>query len=325
MSETPSCNCFIARHPKRETIEEAIRAHEDPRHIAKRFGVSKTKVYEHRRHLGASLQPPALSSSPAERPAEREGSFRGTVERPARDAARVQPQLPEMTGGTACGIVRGMNYPGAVKECVALISGGEWRQNHIQDLVERFGLTTSRARQAKAEAGRFLAINMGDYTEKQMVSVSYTWKHRDDCRERGEACLAQAATWAERERAATLVAEACGDPEQRVLLFEGAARAGLVAAKYGLEAEKWMAQTLKAQQHGDDILCLKAPAQVVNATQVNIGGNGEDLFGRFARALGTRFKDHPDILAAIDKAAADIEAGKDAGDAAAIEAVGESA
>lgn len=69
-----ACNCFVARHPKAAQIHAELGRGDDPREVARRYGIGKTKVYEHKKHLqgagmGASSGPdPAARTRPVRSP-----------------------------------------------------------------------------------------------------------------------------------------------------------------------------------------------------------------------------------------------------------------
>jgi hypothetical protein len=341
MSE--SCNCFVARHPQAVAIEAALRADEDPRDVAARFGVGKSKVYEHRRHLGIvgpvrsqdEPAPPAAAETPVEpakvipRPMEsiprQEGPFHGTAAPspppPPESSARALPQVPEKTGGTAAPVVHGTDYLQAVAHCMEAIVRGVMRPTVLQSIGGKFGLAPARVRHAYHEAARHLRLDMGGMLERQESSIAWTLRQREDARAKGDVREKCAEDWRRKEREAHEAASRIDDDEARIAALDKAARMGLVASKYGLEAEKWHAQALAHQRHLDGIQCLLGPKEL-HLTQINAGGTAD--VERFAGALAKRFADRPDILAALSDAAADIER-EEPGDGAAIVVHGEAA
>lgn len=62
-----TCNCFVAKHPEATAIDSALRAGMDPREVATRFGVGKSRVYDHRKHLGITVvvRPSEASGDPS--------------------------------------------------------------------------------------------------------------------------------------------------------------------------------------------------------------------------------------------------------------------
>lgn len=353
MSDHP-CTCFVAQHPRAPDIDAALRAGDNPREVAARFNVGKSKVYEHRQHLGiterparkapgapraaASPEPPAATpvppaeaspAKPSPKPVDNARGQVSTVDRkvstesppPSTDEpgpARVRPQVVEITA---------RSYDAAVSTAIGVISDGRWRPAQVHDVAERHGISVDRARKAFQEAARHLRLNLGDYTERLAVSVSYTIQHRDECRARAESTRALADEWRAQEREALDAAKDATDIETAAVRLNEAARFGAVAAKYGLEAEKWAAQALAAQRHLDDIQCLKLQPAQITAMQVNLGGaggGGKAEFEAFAQALALRFSDRPEILVALEEAAAQIEHSQP-GDEAAIVTTGEAA
>lgn len=364
-----ACNCFVARHPKAGEIDAALREPKaDILALADRYRVSKTVLYEHRRHLreadaGQPAAPPeaprdlpavageqagqALAegseeaaqqlaaetapASPAEPPAEKparvstrsvrdyaastenEAGFRGNegevAEKqltPGQSPARAQPQVVETKGGIVIPQVHGTAYLTAVEHCAEAITRGMMRPAVLQGIAQRLGLTRDRVRQAFYEAARHLRLDMGGLLERQEASIAWVLRQRNEAQAKAEAREKMADEWRQKERRAHDVAQGIGDEEARVSALGEAARMGLVASKYGLEAEKWAAQALSHQKHLDDIQCLIGPKEV-NFNQFNQGGGDGATFARFAAALARRFRDRPDILAELEAAAAELE------------------
>lgn len=308
------CNCFVAQHPQAAAIDAALGAGEDPRRIAERFGIGKSKVYEHRKHRAASAPvgsptgdgATTRSVSVPRDSTEKGVGFHGTVERPAKSAARARPE-PQENGRGTVPEVHGTGYLTAVQECVQAISTASAKSSLIPQLVSRYGITRSRARQAYYEAARHLRLDMGGYLERLEVSIAWVTARRDDASARAAARDEQAAHWREEETYAVKEAENLEGME-RVGAMEAAAKFGLLAAKYGMEAEKWSAQALAHQRHLDDIQGLNMPKEI-HATQVNVSDGGNAALERFGEALAERFKDRPDVLAALEEAALVIAAG----------------
>lgn len=364
------CNCFVARHPKAAEIDAALR---EPRPnilaIADRYRVSKTVLYEHRRHLreadaGQPAAPPeapralpafageqagqalaegskeapqqlaaeAAPASPTEPPAEKpacvsarsvrdsaapaendprvRGNEGETAEKQltgGQSPARAQPQVVETKGGIVIPQVHGTAYLTAVEHCAEAITRGVMRPAVLQGISQRLGLTRDRVRQAFHEAARHLRLDMGGLLERQEASIAWVLRQRDEAQSKATAREKDAAEWRQREKRAHDVAEGISDEEARVAALGEAARMGLVASKYGLEAEKWAAQALAHQRHLDDIQCLIGPKEL-HLNQYNQQGGGDGAtFARFAAALARRFRDRPDILAELEAAAAEVE------------------
>jgi hypothetical protein len=331
-----NCGCFIARHPQAVAIEAALRAGDDPRDVAAQYGIGKSRVYEHRRHLGiagpvrsqdepaTSLSPPAHAEPPKviPRPMESvprpEGPFHGTgatsPSPPPESSARALPQVPEKTGGTAAPVVHGTDYLQAVAHCMEAIVRGVMRPTVLQSIGAKFGLSRDRVRHAYHEAARHLRLDMGGMLERQESSIAWTLRQRDDATAKRDARERSAEDWRRKEREAHEAASRITDDEARISALDKAARMGLVASKYGLEAEKWHTSALNHQKHLDDVQCLLGPKEM-HLTQINAGGTAD--VERFAAALAKRFADRPDILAALSDAAADIER-EDPGDGAIV-------
>jgi hypothetical protein len=192
----------------------------------------------------------------------------------------------------------------AVSHCMEAIVRGVMRPTVLQGIGAKFGLTPARARHAFHEAARHLRLDMGGMLERQESSIAWTIRQREDARAKGDAREKVAEDWRRKEREAHEAASRIADDDARIAALDKAARMGLVASKYGLEAEKWHAQALNHQRHLDGIQCLLGPKEL-HLTQINTGGS--DDVERFARALAKRFADRPDVLAALEAAATDIE------------------
>lgn len=337
MNDGNSCGCFVAHHPRAAEIDVALRSGEDPRALAARFSIGKSRLYEHRRHLGAApaadaTTPPGRSppgvpvlSEPAQPPEPSVERFHGTVESRVESGGTIVPRVPgparALPTATPSGGLR-TGYIQAIEENLGLITEGRWRAAHVKDIAEKCGLSVDRGRHAYHEATRHLQLNMGGYLQKQATSAAWTVRQRDEARARAESATAHAERWRRQEQEAQEAADKLAGKE-RMAALDTAARFGLLATKYDLSAEKWSAQALAHQRHLDDVLCLRSPKEV-SATQINIGGDGLVLFERFGVLLAARFKGQPDVLAELAAAAAEAKRGWP-GDEAAIDAIGEAA
>lgn len=315
--------CFLARHPDAAAIDAAL-ATEDPRVVAQRFGIGKTAAYKHRTHL-----PPQVVDSASVSPIPQEDAPIPRNEAPAAErrpasSTRAQPQVSETTGGTAIPQVHGTAYMTAVAACAEAITRGLMRPAVLQGIGRKYGLSRDRARHALYEAARHLRMDMGGLLERQESSIAWTLRRRDDAQTKAEARERIAEEWRQRERWAHDEAMRMDDAEARIAALGHAARLGLVASKYGLEAEKWHAQALAHQRHLDDVQCLLGPKEF-NLTQINTGGGAAtgDV-EQFAAALAARFAGRPEILAELAAAADDIERAQP-GDSSAIVTTGEAA
>lgn len=210
-------------------------------------------------------------------------------------------------------------YLQAVDACLGLLMEGQWRTSHVRGIAEKFGLSVDRARHAYHEATRHVQLDMGGYLQKQATSSAWVTKQRNEARSRAESADKHAERWRRQEREAQERADKLRDEERMAALNE-AARFGLLATKYDLSAEKWSAQALAHQRHLDDVLCLRSPKEL-HMTQNNMLNGGGETLARFATALARRFRDRPEVLAALEEAAAEIEA---VGDGV-IETTGEAA
>lgn len=330
-----ACNCFVARHPKAAEIDAALR---DPRPdilaIADRYRVSKTVLYEHRKHLrdtepeqGAPVEPEPAAEKPARvsarsvkasaGSAENEPEFRGNDEGAAekqltdgQSPARAQPQVGESKGGIQIPQVHGTAYLTAVEHCAEAITRGVMRPVVLQGIGQRLGFSRDRMRQALYEAARHLRMDMGGLLERQETSIAWVLRQRNEAQAKAEAREKMAEEWRQKERRAHDDAQSITDAEARIAALGDAARMGLVASKYGLEAEKWAAQALAHQRHLDDIQCLIGPKEL-HVNQFNQGGSDSAMFARFAAALARRFRDRPDVLAELEAAAAELERAPD--------------
>lgn len=339
--ETNACDCYVARHASARKIDEALIRGDDPRSIAQLYRIGKSRVYEHKKHLTepqvpqvvAVAQEPATPAEAApnsqptihstevstepEKFVERRMESRGmdlgdakeapaTPETPFITRALPTPQLPPIVGGA---------YVKAVAVALASITQGVWRASSADSLAKQHGITKVTARNAYAEAVRHLQLNMGDYTARQATSAAYVTQQRDNAKAQSVTALRHAETWRDRENTAQNEA-ARTTGERRQAALRDAAHFGLLATKYDLSAEKWSAQALAHQRHLDDVLCLRSPG--IRATQINLApsqNSGEDL-AAFAGALARKFADRPDILAALDAAAAELESGAETFDVA---------
>lgn len=340
-----SCNCFVAQHPQAAAIDAALGAGEDPRRIAERFGIGKSKVYEHRGHLragatpgreGATVAPaepggtaapppPKTPAAPPAKPAversmenvERRMESGGTVSTAPAITSRALPSeaTPAPTATATLS-----PYATAVAAAMELVTTGKWRPAHVEALSQRFGIARNSARAAHAEATRHLQMNMGDYAARQAVSAAYVTRQRDDAKAQSAMALRHADQWREREHEAEGRA-AKKDGDERFAALKEAAHFGLLATKYDLSAEKWSAQALAHQRHLDDILCLRSPREM---TQNNfaIGSDGLAMLERFGAALAARFADRPDVAREIDETASAVAGGSDS---VAIDTTGEAA
>lgn len=332
MSET--CNCFVARHPRAAEIDAALLAGKDPRDVAGQFGLGKSKVYEHRKHLQAGAPAaPLAPGQPPESPGRPQTTQNRSKSRSAESVESVEPRVE--TGGTdstgrppptaitpralpSDGAISSA-YGGAVARSLELIASAQWRPSHVVEIAERFGLARSTARSAHAEAVRHLQLDMGGYQERQGVSAAYVTRERDAAKEQSLVAQKHAERWRAQEREAQELADA-KEGDERIAALDKAARFGLLATKYDLSAEKWSAQALAHQRHLDDILCLRSPKE---ATQNVFHLSGDPaMFERFASLLAARFSDRPDILAALDDAAAEIEKSVDQGSPPVIDTTG---
>lgn len=268
--------------------------------------------------------------------------FRGIVESPvpAKDSgetkteeaksapvtesvARVLPSPEIVPRGPMVPKVHGTAYMNAVARCAAAITDRTMKPATLQSIGDRFGLSRDQMRKAYHEAARHLRLDMGGLLERQETSIAWALAERNDAIEKGDAREKLAADWRERERKAHEDIETIEDVEARIAAQGEAARMGIVASKYGLEAEKWHALALASQKHLDDIQCLVGP-KVVQATQVNVGGG--EVFERFAALMGAEFAGEPHILARIEAVAARVmRAPEDPQNAAAIVVAGEAA
>jgi hypothetical protein len=328
MSVAP-CNCFVAQHPRADDISEALQGGEDPRLVAARFGIGKSKAYEHRQHLRAAgatatparpvQAPPVPHAAPtlaAPRTAE---PFRGTVEPRVESDGTNEPTNVPTSAITSRALPMeppASRYATAVAAAVELITDGRWRPAHVDALVQKYGLAKNSARSAHAEAVRHIQLNMGDYLARQGVSAAYVTHQRDEAKAQSRTAIRHAERWRGQEAEAQKAADKLEDRE-RFAMLDMAARFGMLATKYDLAAEKWSAQSLAHQRHLDDVLCLKTP----NLTQINIGESGPVLLEKFGAALAARFAGRPDVLRELEAAVAAIEGG----DAGAIETTGEAA
>ena len=367
MSDTTkkeSCGCFVARHPEVAAIDAALRAGDDPRDVAQRFGIGKSRVYEHRKHLGvgpvaapavapdasveaaapvATPAPPEPAKAAPEPPVEvvavpepvesvprpmesvprSDGAFHGTGRDPApnpgQSSTRALPQVVETQRGTAAPVVHGTDYMQAVALCTEAITRGAMRPAVLQGIGQKLGLSSARMRHAYHEAARHLRLDMGGMLERQEASIAWTLRQREDARTKGDAREKTAEEWRRKEREAHEAASRIVDDEARVRALGDAARMGLVASKYGLEAEKWHAQALAHQRHLDGIQCLLGPKEL-HLTQNNFGDSG-DALAKFGAELARRCEGRPDVLAVINAAVEAIEQG--GGEV--IEATGEAA
>ena len=359
MSDTTkkeSCGCFVARHPEAAAIDAALRAGDDPRDVAQRFGIGKSRAYEHRKHLGVGpvaapavapdapveLAAPVAPSAPeppvevvavpepvesVPRPMESvprsEGAFHGTGRDPApnpgQSSTRALPQVVETQRGTTAPVVHGTDYMQAVALCTEAITRGAMRPAVLQGIGQKLGLSSARMRHAYHEAARHLRLDMGGMLERQEASIAWTLRQREDARTKGDAREKTAEEWRRKEREAHEAASRIVDDEARVRALGDAARMGLVASKYGLEAEKWHAQALAHQRHLDGIQCLLGPKEL-HLTQNNFGDGG-DALAKFGAELARRCEGRPDVLAVINAAVEAIERG--GGEV--IEATGEAA
>ena len=338
------CTCAVARHPEVAAIDAALLPPhgEDPRSVATRFGLSKTTVYEHRRHLlgepaaapsgpGPVKRAAPVSARSASVPGHSADSAERAVEgaskapkRPQESPSRAQPQVVDSTSVPAIppsgGTGAGTGYATAVQACAEAITRGVMRPAVLQGIGQKYGLTRDRVRHAYHEAARHLRLDMGGLLERQETTIAWVLRQRDEARAKMEAREKSAEDWRRKERDAHELAQGIADAEARIAALGEAARMGLVASKYGLEAEKWHASALAHQKHLDDIQCLTGPKELT-LNQFNVsGGVG---VAEFAAALAARFADRPDILAALDAAAADLQ--RDPADAAAILTTGEAA
>lgn len=372
-----TCNCVVSKHPDAAAIDAALLPPEpeDPRAVAQRYGLSRTSVYEHRRHIGlgdkpiraraaspdatpakpsdagrathrdgatapqTSLEPPATAAQPSAGQSDvsaRSASVpahSGTIpEKRAEGAPRVttpsmesptraQPQVVDSTTIPAIPENRGTGtYSTAVAACAEAITRGVMRPAVLQGIGQKYGLTRDRVRQAYHEAARHLRLDMGGLLERQETSIAWVLRQRDEARTKAEARDKSAEDWRRKERESHEAAQRITDDEARIAALGEAARMGLVATKYGLEAEKWHASALAHQRHLDDVQCLVGPKEVT-LQQFNMSAGAS--VAEFAAALARRFADRPEILAALDAAAGELE--RDPGDAAAIVTTGEAA
>lgn len=311
--ESAAC-CFLARHPDAAAIDAAL-AKEDPRAVARRFGIGKTAIYKHRGHIAPQVVDSASVPPIPRDSAEQEPPSRKTAERRTESSTRAQPQVLETTGGTGIPRNGGTAYETAVAACAEAITRGLMRPAVLQGIGQKYGLTRDRARHAYHEAARHLRLDMGGLLERQETSIAWLIRRRDDAQGKADARERIAEEWRQKERKAHDDAQRISDDRERIAALGDAARMGLVASKYGLEAEKWHAQALNHQKHLDDVQCLLGPKEL-HLTQNNFGGASDDV-ERFASALAARFADRPDVLAALEDAAADIER-EEPGDGAAI-------
>lgn len=345
-----TCNCFVARHPDAAAIDAALLRGEDPRDVAARFSVGKSRVYDHRKHLradGAAAAParhqdaPEASPAPAEPippsgPAKRTAAppvERSTepVERVERrvesggmDAARDVQAAPSLTARAlpAEGVPGGA-YATAVQTIVGLKVSGAWRATHVEAMSIKFGLAKTSVRAAHAEAVRHLQMGMGDYLARQTTSALWTTKERDAAKDQAEAAKKHAERWRRQEREAQEAADRL-EGKERFAALDQAARFGMLATKYDLSAEKWGMQALAHQRQSDEVLCLRGPKELHLSQQNNFGAEATSAtLAQFAAALARRFADQPEILAALDEAAAELE--REPGDTAAIVTTGEAA
>lgn len=210
----------------------------------------------------------------------------------------------------------------AVAACAEAITRGLMRPAVLQGIAQKYGITRDRVRQAYHEAARHLRLDMGGLLERQEASIAWTLRRRDEAQAKADARERIAEEWRQRERKAHDDAQRLDDDQERITALGEAARMGLAASKYGLEAEKWHAQALSHQKHLDDVQCLLGPKEF-NVTQNNFNGSADVT--RFAQALAARFADRPEILAALGEAAAAIERAQEPGDLAAIVTTGEAA
>lgn len=335
------CNCYVARHPKAAEIDAALVRGDDPRDVAARYKVGKTKVYDHRRHLregSSSAAPDATdhqddaSTATIEAPPAPHGRRLQTAERSAENRRRPAERVERRTesrgtsravpptsspgparalpGSATDAIAVPVNgYLQAIDACLELVTSRRWRPNHIRGIAERFGISVDRSRHAYHEAMRHLQLDMGGYVQKQATSAAWCMGQRDDARARADAATVNAERWRRQEREAQEAADKLQGKE-RFAQLETAARFGLLATKYDLSAEKWSAQALAHQRHLDDVLGLRAPKEA-HFTQNNFGADSSALLERFADLLARRFADRPEIISAIEEASSAIEAGAD--------------
>jgi hypothetical protein len=328
MSET-SCDCFVARHQHAGEIDAALRGGEDPRAVAARFGIGKSRVYEHRKHLLGDGPTPAARPSPEPArplpmaPVERSMEPVERVERRVEPGGTSGAKAPVTPRALPVAEVPKSPYASAVAEALELVSVGQWRAHHVPDLAQRFGLARNTVRTAYNEAIRHLQLDMGGYLAKQATSAAYVVRERDEAKAESRRAKEHAERWRKQEREAQEEADKL-EGKERIAALETAARFGLLATKYDLSAEKWSAQALAHQRHLDDVLCLRMPKEV-SATQINLGGDGSAKLEEFAGALAARLRGRPDLLAEIDAAAEAVERGQDPGDAAAIVTTAEAA
>jgi hypothetical protein len=306
-----SCDCFIARHPKAGDLGAALLEPEaDVVVLAARYRVSKTMLYEHRKHLRAagllSTEKPKRVSARSVRGSagttEKGEGFHGKATEPRKteeSPARAQPQVPETTRGIAIPPVHGTAYLSAVEHCAEAITRGVMRPAVLQGIAQKLGITRDRARQALYEAARHLRMDMGGMLERQEASIAWTLRQRDEAKAKAEAREKAAEDWRQKERRAHEDAQGITDPEARINALGEAARMGLVASKYGLEAEKWHASALAHQRHLDDIQCLLGPKELHLHPPP---GDGEAMLERLGAELARRFAGQADALRLIEAA-----------------------
>lgn len=318
--------CSLARHPSAALIDAALLPPDsaDPRQVAARFMVSKTLVYEHRRHLLAAKEPsPTASSGPTVVSVRSVDVPRDSVAVPRNEGesvhfeqkntvethARAQPQVVDSMSVPRSAENRGIGqgYAGAVAACAEAITRGVMRPAVLQGIAAKFGISQRLARQAHQEGARHLRMDMGGVLERQESSIAWGIRQRDDALQRAQAREKQAEEWRRKERESNEAAQKIVDPEARIAALDSAARMGLVASKYGLEAEKWAALALSHQKQLDDVQCLVRPKEI-NFNQFNqVNVIGADAMAAFVGELAKRFANRPEILAELDAAAAEVE------------------
>lgn len=93
------CNCFVARHPKAAEIDAALLRGDDPRDVAARYDLGKSRVYDHRKHLrDAGITGPAPevvpSPAPSPPPAPPAAALDGAKDAPSSSPAPSAPSPP---------------------------------------------------------------------------------------------------------------------------------------------------------------------------------------------------------------------------------------
>jgi len=304
-----SCGCFVARHPKAAELEAALLAPEaDVVVLAARYRVSKTMLYEHRKHLreagvlGAEKSGKRVGARSAK---ESGGSTEKATEKPAPprnenpSPTRAQSQVADTKDGIVIPQVHGTAYLSAVEHCAEAITRGVMRPAVLQGIGQKLGLTRDRVRQAYYEAARHLRLDMGGLLERQESSIAWVLRQRDDAKSKADAREKAAEDWRRREREAHDAAVKIDDDASRIGALGDAARMGITASKYGMEAEKWNAQALALQRHMDDVQCILGPKELHLHPPP---GDGEAVLERLGVELARRFAEQPEALRLIEAA-----------------------